>query len=280
MAAVYTSEPEFHDVEDGEGLIDYVPLRFEADFEFDSYYPAAGVNAEESEWQLLPTRDNAASVAFEIVVHSDDRSTTLVTPSFPLAYDEMVIPRTPAPDQKCRRQQKGTWHKNHCHVVKRLTQICMQIKDGSNGSWHLERRGDLAAETELGLTYGCDPLAGWHPATYAVDPCWGPRHQTEACGHAAAEHGVRVIVRSAMDPWLYAEELTDDTLNFGMSATTQRTLGFTLLGIGTYFAIAPCLRIWEVCFQRASIEDRRSFRAGSYEMREGTMPGVVGHTVL
>jgi hypothetical protein len=36
-------------------------------------------------------------------------------------------------------------------------------------------------------------------------------------------------IRSAYDPWLLSEILTEDTSNFGMSATELKMLGFGLL---------------------------------------------------
>merc|ERR1712014_5078 len=77
------------------------------------------------------------------------------------------------------------------------------------------------------------PRNGWSPATYLVDSCWGPH--TRPCNEAASEHHVSVIVRSAGDPFIKAEELTDGTFNFGMSASSQRILGIVALVIAICF---------------------------------------------
>jgi hypothetical protein len=278
MLSSDVAEEAFRDTENGDGLLMYTPLRYEAPLEFDSYYPAHGLHSLHSTWlPPLPRREDARHVTFEFTTRSGNGTVaTFSTQSFPLVYDEVVISRTPAPENKCRREQGGTWRDRHCHVVMRLTSVCLQVQLGADGAWHPHPRvppQDAAGSAQLhgsstvtyGDTYGCDPRNKWSPVTYTLDSCWGPRHpssQTHGCPRdtQTPAHHVGVVVRSSADPWLRAEELTDDKFDFGLSQASQRAYGITMLVVGSCLGMIPLMRLCIHCYSPEDDDDRRSLR--------------------
>merc|ERR1712146_162776 len=152
------------------------------------------------------------------------------TAPLPLHFVDTVRARTPAPDVKCRTEEHGVWHSGKCHVMKVLAQVCMQIQ--ANGRLWQFHKGSAAEPL------GCDPKNHWDIARYVVDPCWGHTHATRQCPNipvapsSTAPQIVELTLRSADDPLLFAESLTDNTFDFGLSARSQHVLGVTLLAIG------------------------------------------------
>mmetsp|Transcript_130599 Transcript_130599/g.325881 ORF Transcript_130599/g.325881 Transcript_130599/m.325881 type:complete len:400 (-) Transcript_130599:90-1289(-) len=254
-------ERSFHDAEHGKGLLSYTPLKFTSTFHFDSYYPADG------NWEALPSFDAAQTVVFEVKTRSQNGTTSsFSTRPLPLAYDEVVRARTPAPENKCRREQSGNWRNRQCHVTKRLQSLCIQLYHDEAGAWRPHAKvpssGSLSAALESD-TFGCDPSTGWHPATYVKDTCYGPQQPwKDSCsGHKASDpHLVMVMVRSARDPFLRAEELLGNELNFGLSTWSQRSYGITMLAIGLFLCIVPILRCREHMKSKKRREDARSLR--------------------
>lgn len=273
LQAANTSEPSFQDAEQDRGLLSYTPLRFEADVMLDSYYSQnETADTSQSLWRMLPAHDEATKVVFRFSMrNASGHVSTFSTKPLPLVYDEIVRPRTPAPESKCRREQKGVWRDRHCHVVKRLLEVCIQVGLSPAGEWrphskkirlegnasaryrqskrHGSHSVDAAAET-----YGCDPNMAWHPATWKIDPCWGTRSAVGTPGKCSlastSPHRISIVVRSAQDPYIRAEELTKDSFNFGLSTSSQVVFGTTLLIVGLVLGVLPCLRICEVCRER------------------------------
>lgn len=265
LQLVSSSEPSFQDAEEEKGLLNYTPLRFEANLNFDSYYPQNQTSSDL--WDLLPSRDAAAKVVFRFTMrNSSGHVSTFSTAPWPLVFDEVVRARTPQPQNKCRGEQKGTWRNRRCHVVRRLSEVCMQVDVSQAGVWEpnskplpveeniYKWRDNHNARIANGVneTYGCDPRMAWHPATWTADPCWGTRHSLGKCSQSSTSpHRVSVVVRSAQDPYIRAEELTDDSFDFGFSPVSQCATGAMLLIVGLVLGVVPCLRIHESCKRRA-----------------------------
>jgi len=285
LQTISSSEPRFHDAEDGHGLLGYTPLRFEVNLSFDSYYPQNALG--NGHWEPLPKRSEAIKVVFSFkMANKSGHISSFSTQPWPLYYDEVVRSRTPAPENKCRREQHGYWREQRCHVVKRLTNVCLQVHLNEDGEWQpnakpVTAEGDTSSSSRVSKThgayvaegvpetFGCDPKMGWHPATWRIDPCWGIRSMHGKCTEAlTSPHRVSVVVRSSKDPYIRAEELTDDTFNFGLSPSTQRTYGITMLVVGFVLCIVPILRLYDQCRRRRrrSEEDSRSLKyPGSQE---------------
>merc|ERR1712151_17292 len=86
--------------------------------------------------------------------------------------------------------------------------------------------------------FSCGPHKGWSPTAYSADPCWGPTPHA-SCGSEEEEHHVAVVVRSAADPFLAAEELTGSSFDFGLSPHSQRVYGATILAFGVLLLLPP-----------------------------------------
>mmetsp|Transcript_67310 Transcript_67310/g.217319 ORF Transcript_67310/g.217319 Transcript_67310/m.217319 type:complete len:397 (-) Transcript_67310:166-1356(-) len=288
MEASEDDEPQFHDAEHGKGLLPYVPLTFASSFDFESYYPGTEDGTETTSWEPLPDRETATSVIFQFTLRSSNGTlSTFATPSLPLVYDEVVRSKTPAPDNKCRMQQNGVWRDRRCHVVKRLTQLCLQVQLDEGGAWMPNHRDTPdppsgPSRSSTPETYGCDPMHAWNPATYTLDPCWGRRVSDRCPREARTKHVVHVIMRSAWDPFISAEELTDDTLNFGLSPSSQRVNGITMLAVGCCLGLVPVIRICKLGEDPRYNEDCRALSAHRDEQDGSGVhhAGVYGNRML
>jgi hypothetical protein len=212
----------------------------------------------------------------------------LSMPRLPLAYDRIVHPRTPAPENRCRREHSGYWREHRCHVATKLTHVCALVQMGEDGAWSLrsragaELRPDSASALEA--TFGCHPQSGWRPATYAADSCWGPTPHS-SCGPEDEEHRVEVVIRSAADPYVAAEELTDSSLDFGLSPHSKRVYGVTILALGAFFLMPPGIVVCEWLYKRrrrmTTKEDRVPLdgaRGTWHDSRDCAMAGIYGHS--
>lgn len=279
MQAASTPEIGFHDAEQERGILNYTPLRYTAQFEFDSYYPGNGSDVTDP-WDLLPSREEAPTVEFRFEVRNlSGHVATFTTQPWPLVFDEVVRPRTPAPENRCRREHKGVWRRRHCHVVRSLTDVCLQVEHDERGSWRphaKSRKNDtwdskvMARAALTSETYGCDPKTAWHPALFKTDPCWAAKSRDGQCAEKFRVQRVSLVVRSARDPFIKAEELTDDTFNFGLSPTSHRTIGITMLFLGVLLCIVPAARLRDIVRRRSKgSEESRSLKLLPPQEEEG-----------
>mmetsp|Transcript_29459 Transcript_29459/g.66774 ORF Transcript_29459/g.66774 Transcript_29459/m.66774 type:complete len:345 (-) Transcript_29459:108-1142(-) len=290
-ASAAPEERPLHDVEHGAGLLAYEPLIFSASFDFKSYYPGLADTQDDKEWSPLPGRSEATHVAFEFTARSGNGSISkFVTASVPLVYDLVVRPRTPAPDNKCRREQSGVWRDRQCHVVKQLKSVCVQVQLDDSQAWQPHSKpaptgtrsrfvADPAESTE---TYGCDMTNRWSPADYVVDQCWGRRRWNDRCPTKLRDkHSIKVTFRSAQDPFLRAEELTDNTLDFGLSSRSQRLNGIVMLVVGGFLCIIPIVRVLVLFLGDSKGEEARSLRYQQDDHeRNSCTAGVYGNRVV
>lgn len=240
----------FQDSEGAEGIVDFEPLRLVAGVDLPGYYGNTSMP-----WAPLPTRAAAPTVVFEFNLSwpgadgSPPEHSAFSTEAFPLAFEET----SPAPGtatsgaRRCQQQRRGIWSGGQCHRVKRLAGVCLQIGRLEDAEPWLPRPR-LAGD---GGSYGCDPKGGWEPATYEDDPCWGPNAAAVAdCLSLRPRHFVNVTLRSSSDPLFSAEELTEDTFDFGISPVTQRVMGGAAAAVGLVLGLAPLAWYCEPrCFQ-------------------------------
>lgn len=281
MVESHASDRNFHDSEGGKGLLSYTPLKFTSTFEFGSYYP------KNDTWDLLPFQDNAPTVTFEFRMKSGNGTvnTFQMIPAA-LAYDQVVTPRTPAPDRKCRQEQHGMWKGRQCHVVRQLSRVCVQVYHDEDGTWkmHSKRLPDKKADGQekaisvVQDTCGCDIDKDWHPAIYETDKCWGPGHHTPSCNEESSKHIVEVTVRSARDPFIQAETLVGKRMDFGLSVGSQRAFGLTMLAIGMVLCIVPCLHLRASCKgnrrRSRDFPEAISFKGNHQEFKDMNTTGV------
>jgi hypothetical protein len=284
MEASDAQEAPLRDSEQGEGLLDYEPLRFQASLLFESYY----TNTSRETLELLPDEAEARMVTLQFSFRTANGSFgNLSMPQLPLAYDKIVHPRTPAPENRCRREHNGYWREHRCHVATKLTRVCALVQMGEDGSWSLRSRaGTEIADSASAMkaTFGCHPQTGWRPATYSADACWGPTPRS-SCSAEDEEHHVEVVIRSAADPHVAAEELTDSSLDFGLSPHSKRVYGVTILALGAFFLMPPGIVVCEWLYKRrrrmTTNEDRVPLdgaRGTWHDSRDCAMAGIYGHS--
>jgi hypothetical protein len=266
------SERPFQDSEHGDGLLEYLPLRFNTTLQFETYY----TNASRNVWEPLPIESEAKMANLRLRLrNSNGTFSSLSMPPFALAFDKIVHPRTPAPENRCHREHSGYWHEHQCHVASKLSKVCVQVQPEEDGSWSF-RHGS----TDSQATFGCDGKRAWHPATYVTDSCWGVNPRS-SCTSQDERHVVQVVVRSMADPWIRAEELTDNSFDFGLSPETMRVYGFTLLMLGLFFSIPPTIVACEWMYRRRRRSEENvpldGARGGFHDEADCRMAGIYGH---
>jgi len=139
-----------------------------------------------------------------------------------------------------------------CTVYQRLQSICVEVElDSNNQKWQLRHRNDHHGDLERGArNYGCDPMAHWQPATYEYLKVSGYSSTDYTFkGHRAPGPstlaGFTFFVRSAADPFLELEALTDNTYYFGLSQHQQRVTAGVMIGIGLLVCISPLLWLYQ-----------------------------------
>lgn len=155
------------------------------------------------------------------------------------------------------QERRGVVRNGMCWVYERLQRVSMQVKPSADGPWTLAPR-----VIGVNTTYGCNYDKGqWTAPSYAaVPPAMreGIIHFTD----------LEVHVRSHLDPYLRAMELTDGTLDFGMPAEDEDTLAVIFFVLGVLFACPPGCALARYCFCKAPRYPRyqRSWRGVDPEM--------------
>jgi len=251
----------------------------------------------------LPRREGAAHVTFTFSVRNGSHGSwsTFSTEPLPMVYSEVGPPRNPSPEAKCRPDQ-GEWpassiegggfRDRQCLAVHRLERICVQVHAEANGTWQLKRmvsdstapttsirpvsssrrRGHfrMYSHTPPAESYGCDPKDGWSPHFYGYDSCWGHEISDRCTLEGRKSHIVSVMVRNAHDPFLRAEDLTQGSMNFGLSPASQRVDGIALLVVGLIICIIPLARCCCRVKGRGGVseEEQRSFSSAREDPRD------------
>lgn len=242
LARDSTPELTWADSEGGEGIENYTALRYVAELEFPSPWrePEAANASNASEMEALfgplPNRTLAAALHLSIEARSGTAegaaASELLVMGLPVAFGEKLHALTPASDYKCRSEQHGNWLNQSCHVVKRLTEVCLQVQQNESGAWQLHT-------PKGGKAYGCDSVRRYDPALYEIEPCWGHRAAYFNCTRPRSLR-VEITLRSAADPFLDAAKLTRNRFDFGRSRFHEVVAGGILLALGALVA-APVL---------------------------------------
>jgi hypothetical protein len=144
----------------------------------------------------------------------------------------------------CRVQHRGAFvGHNRCNTFYRLQGICIQVEKDENDHWSLARRKSLVGEESN--TYGCDPNKLWKPElTWVGVPAESPKECAPSSvlvppTSTTSFDDLYFNVRSTHDPFLTAEVLTHDTLDFGLTVRESKILGSMMLVIGVFLGIQP-----------------------------------------
>mmetsp|Transcript_89775 Transcript_89775/g.284191 ORF Transcript_89775/g.284191 Transcript_89775/m.284191 type:complete len:389 (+) Transcript_89775:85-1251(+) len=263
---------DLRDTEMGQGVDAYKPLKYVVPLGFPADHINASFGHNERAWSLLPARADAETVAFNFSISVSSHGSSVLqlgSLAVPLVYGEARVPMTEYPDSDCRSARRGIWRDMRCHVVHRLSRLCVVVEPDEVNGWRFARiQRDGTAGSAAGATLqGCDPMTKWSPTAYARDFCWGPWPDRRRC--AAADRRriqVEVVLRSAEDPFLRAEELTRDHFDFGASAESQRTSGIIFLTVGCVLALIPLVRLalhLRLCSRDGGDAEREGLSASS-----------------
>jgi len=148
----------------------------------------------------------------------------------------MTTTQIRANQKQCRYQYKGSWYNNRCEVYKKLKGLCIKVSL-EGGQWQLNNTWGGS---------GCQKRDGWSQAVYQQVV-----GRSTAFGHGTPPAGLvdlselQVQVRSGVDPYLDAEELTNDTLSFGATSWQETVIGCVLLVGGVVMSIPGLTRLLE-----------------------------------
>jgi len=146
------------------------------------------------------------------------------------------------------RLQKGAFANGKCWVYSRLSRICLQVVH-TKGRWQFAYR--VPAQNS---SYGCAYESGHWTATIYKDLDLVPN---DPSGEAARQglysssvqmvvfDDLEIVVRSVHDPFLKALEVTNGSLDFGMTAQEEKWLAIVLLIMSVMLAVPA---VCSLCF--------------------------------
>lgn len=177
---------------------------------------------------------------------------TLITEAIPLVR-ATAQPMGKGLYNQCRLK-KGTFLNGKCWVYSRLSRICLQIAN-EGSQWDFAYR-----MPQQNASYGCVYDGRNWTSTVYKDLDLVPTDPT----NEAAEHGLNnavmqavvftdleIVVRSVHDPYLKALEITEGTLDFGMTSDEERWLGIVLLVMSVMLAVPPACALFFHCRKRS-----------------------------
>eukprot|EP00761_Pharyngomonas_kirbyi_P007319 gb/GECH01007329.1/.p1 GENE.gb/GECH01007329.1/~~gb/GECH01007329.1/.p1 ORF type:complete len:334 (+),score=56.63 gb/GECH01007329.1/:1-1002(+) len=143
--------------------------------------------------------------------------------------------------QECNRYE-GYYSGTRCTLYYATTELCTTVNLGSDDSWEASPRGGCYFRD---FSKGADTVAlnDNTPSRYRKVPT-NSNPPTQVSG---ANTGIFTL-RNAKDPWVVAQEVTDGTLDFGLSVGEKRTIGGVLLGLGLAALLPLCFCIGAALF--------------------------------
>lgn len=246
-----TTPDSLHDAEDGLDLPVYEPLSYRAHGVPPGFFPAASFDTmHRDKASTMPVKSMhksrlprpreqewGATVALALSLQDGyGEPVSLDIGTYPLVRAIVKHAPTPGPDVKCRRELSGLYRNGRCVVFSKLASICVQIALDADGRWVLARR-----DQHSNMSFGCDYFHGeWHVPKYYTVPA------SLAVGFVSFDN-FTVEVRSSDDPYFTALELTNGSLDFGMTSGDDRAIGIVLLCLGLVMACPPGMAMYKCC---------------------------------
>jgi len=202
--------------QDAEDLPKYEPLSYRMSSMPRDFLPI--VKFQHVDWQEMGGDDN-------------EHGGVLVRLNLTVAGNHLKTEAIPLVKAKAHRMQqglynqcklrKGSFSNGKCWIYSRLSRICLQVVNDGFG-WQFAYR-----VPNQNTSYGCEYEKGNWTATVYKEMDLVPTDPTSE----ASEHGINnaivqtvmfddleIVVRSVHDPFLKAIEVTEGTLDFGMTA--------------------------------------------------------------
>jgi len=266
-----------HDAESENLLPSYRPLAYRASgvpqgflpvAEIDAMEPATRRQANPQAGQLPSSTGSeywAKAVAFEL----DLAGSRLSTEVLPLV--RALVHHEPEGLYNHCKQKNGVRIGNgECRVYSYLARVCAQVERGSHGEWRLAPR-----VSGRNNSYGCGEYADGDWAVPVYKPLRAshlPEDVLMLSGSVNLKHLV-VEVRSRADPFLTALEVTRGSLDFGLTAEEERTLGLVLIIFGLVLCLPPG------CAFFANWRKRRKLNAARYPAPRRRRPKPDSETI-
>lgn len=240
---------KLHDAEDAFDLPVYDPLTYRVRGVPPSFFPAASFDHLQRHEATLaetlrgphqarqphrPTQDWGTAVSLALTLEDGfGKPVNLELGTYPLVRAIVKHAPTPGPEFKCRRELAGLYKGGSCLVFSQLSGICVQVAPDRDG-WKLATR-----DLQRNESFGCDYSHGqWVAARYQQVPAM------LAKGFVRFDN-LSIEVRSVDDPYFSALELTEGSLDFGMTSNDDRSVGFVLLCLGLVIACPPSLAAYK-----------------------------------
>ncbi|CAI2371541.1 unnamed protein product [Moneuplotes crassus] len=220
------------------------------------YLPLYYSKKESSSWfgikNAFSKFNSSEMLKFNITVEESPENQSISVPELPL-YKITKIKMAVA--SGCHRTH-GHYEETGktCYIYSILTHACVQIDKDAGGKWHLNTNKRTKA-------FGC--YSQYHNATsYTVVPLEPGQRIEDKFPYTLGD--ITWEIRSAYDPLLLAEVLTEDTNNFGLSSTELRFLGIGLLFCCGGLTIQPTCWIYNLCKKGRDIYNARAKRSMNY----------------
>lgn len=223
-----------------------------------------------------------ATLNWEVGDLSWERIGAMIRVNITIADTQLQTMEMPLVKAVAHREQKGGYH--HCHdhtisrtggmcwVYERVTRICLQV-EMQGTSWRFASRRLGANDS-----YGCEHRRGeWSIARYDTAPFPFSSSGEQLVPHGGFE-GLEIVLRSAHDPYLTALELTNGTLDFGMSVSEVKWLAGVLFVMAFMLAVPPACSIG-MWWHKSRQQSRRSqirLQAGSSRGKRHPSPETLG----
>jgi len=255
----------------------YEPLSYRLDAASADLLPE--VKIHEVEWKETggPESEHGGHLLF-LTLNISGSSASMTTEAIPLVRAQLHKRVRQGQYNHCRKR-KGAFVGGKCWIYSRLSSICLQVfYDGS--AWQFAPR--VASDSR---SYGCTYKYGNWSATEYKDLDHVPSDPSgEAKAHDVEVGVVQTLIfddvsitlRSMHDPYLKALEVTEGSLDFGMTATEETLLGIILL-VGAVLLALPLA--FTVCYhyrKRAKHRVPRIVEKPTHEEIVG-MKYAVGH---
>lgn len=141
----------------------------------------------------------------------------------------LVVPR----ERRCKFE--GGHRTSRCNDYAQLKSICVQVTRDMVGNWRLHHRNPA-----LSMSYGCNYDSGnWRASRYEdtqKDLTWAGYLKRRSINF----EDLVLEVRSSMDPYFYALELTQGVMNFGMGYEEEQEVGIILIIVGICLSCPVC----------------------------------------
>lgn len=154
----------------------------------------------------------------------------------------------------CVNEYGSAWEDFHCTHYMRLSEICIMVEFPENNAdvWidtSTEPKGCVKGNNKLALYRRIDK---WLTQTQTLDP---ETNEVVEESKKLDFSEIKLTLRSEHDPYLAAEEITHNNLNFGLTRSQQNAIGCLVIAIGLIQLILPVAHFFNIWSRLCGWED-------------------------